>query len=335
MLQQLKIIFFIACLLALGVTAPRAQPLCLGFTSFTAQKNGNCAVDLSWTYNQCSTGKYYVEYSPTGGNFKPVSVIDSTGTIGEQRYGHTDNYACPGDPNYSNAYYRIRLLTDNGNTYYSPVRTVAMGNSCSCTNNNVTRCSRISLSITGGQNPICSGSAQYTVTGVPTNAPIQWSVSDSSLAQITAGATSNTVTVTKTGGNGQTSLSVNLAYCAPSTARSLNIDIGIPPAGVMFFQNTFNGNGYFCSSHYGVNEFSMEPPLSNASYELRLLRWPSFSLVYSDPYIHSSSGTFLYTATPGWYILEARATNACGTGDWGGSEVEYVDCSLSGGGYED
>jgi hypothetical protein len=56
------------------------------------------------------------------------------------------------------------------------------------------------------------------------------------------------------------------------------------------------------------------------------------SVVYSSSLNYSGdTGTLNYTPLPGWYVFEVRRTNSCGTSDWFGYEVEFVDCSQGGG----
>jgi|SRR6185436_20922753 len=75
--------------------------LCIHYYYFTATKNGNCAVDLEWKYQQCTDGVFYVQFSLTGSEFYTIAIINSTGGNGsDETYYYTDNYACPGtNPN--------------------------------------------------------------------------------------------------------------------------------------------------------------------------------------------------------------------------------------------
>ena len=100
------------------------------------------------------------------------------------------------------------------------------------------------------------------------------------------------------------------------------------------FSNGIGEDGYFCSSNNG-NEYAISPKIKGNTYQYRLLSFPSLSVLYTSTTTSSNSGTINYTPSPGWYVFEARITNACGTSDWIGWEVEYVDCTNGGGGQGD
>lgn len=97
------------------------------------------------------------------------------------------------------------------------------------------------------------------------------------------------------------------------------------------FTNSVGGSGYFCSSHTG-NEYEILPKITGNTYQYRLLSFPSLNVLYTSSVSNFNTGTINYTPSPGWYVFEARITNACGTSPWGGNEVEYVDCTNGGGG---
>jgi hypothetical protein len=154
--------------------------LCINFYYFNSAKNGSCAVDLEWKYQQCETGKFYVEYSLDASSWKILAIINSTGlgTGTDETYNYTDNYACPGDGTHSNAYYRIRYVRDtNGSTVYSSTNPESMGSSCSCTNNNTNRCNGISSLSISGANAICNSSSQiYTLSN--SSYPVTWTITE-------------------------------------------------------------------------------------------------------------------------------------------------------------
>lgn len=188
-----------------------------------------------------------------------------------------------------------------------------------------------SLTITGSD-VVCAGSANYTLSGAPAGSSITWSVSNPYVALL-SNSNTPTVTVSKAAGYNEKINLTATATCGGTYRASMNIDLGTPNFGHIQFTNAVGGQGYWCSSHYG-NEFTVDTPASNTTYEMRLRTWPDYNLVYTDPNIHSYVGVFGYPAKPGWYVLEIRGTNSCGSGDWVGYEVEYVDCTQSGGGEE-
>lgn len=116
---------------------------------------------------------------------------------------------------------------------------------------------------------------------------------------------------------------------ALSNGVVLQEDFWVGKANVDYisFSNGIGEEGYFCSSHVD-NEFTIYPWIQGNTYQYRILGFPSLNTIYTSPVISGNSGTVYYTPTPGWYIFEARITNSCGTSDWFGAEVEYVDCSF-------
>ncbi|WNG43866.1 hypothetical protein F0U60_06975 [Archangium minus] len=127
-------------ILTLAATDSSAQTLCLSFVSFSAKKSTDCSITLAWTYNQCDTGRFYIDYSLNGSFYEPIAVINSAGDIGSQlSYTYVDNYAYPNDPSAPRVYYRVRFEGDTSGSRYSPVGTVLMGTTASCERNNTNR----------------------------------------------------------------------------------------------------------------------------------------------------------------------------------------------------
>lgn len=116
-----------------------------------------------------------------------------------------------------------------------------------------------------------------------------------------------------------------------------NFHVGKAEVDNVLFRNNGAGvSGYFCSSHYG-NEFEILLYVPNASYEIRI-RDLSTNNIVAGPYNFTGGIATLptdYNYTPGWYLFEARGTNSCGaSNDWTQWEVEFVDCTIGGGGGE-
>ncbi len=95
------------------------------------------------------------------------------------------------------------------------------------------------------------------------------------------------------------------------------------------FSNTANDGQYFCTSHSGNTfqpSFSFTPDNSGVQY--RLLNYPNLNVVYTDPSIYPTGAPISVGSNfaPGYYVLEMKLTTPCGTSDWVGYEVEFVDC---------
>jgi len=110
-------------------------------------------------------------------------------------------------------------------------------------------------------------------------------------------------------------------------------DIGTPSQPMVQFSNDLGGTTHLCSSHNN-NSYSFTEPTGSGitTHQFRLRRFPSMNVVYTSPIRTGNGGIINYTATPGWYVFEIRATNACGTSEWIGDEIEYIDCTVGGGG---
>lgn len=82
----------------------------------------------------------------------------------------------------------------------------------------------LSLTITGGINPICSGSSTYTLNGAPTGSTINWIISNTSIARLTSNG--NQATVTKTGSGSLTLIATVTGGCYINNSASKTIQLG-------------------------------------------------------------------------------------------------------------
>jgi len=86
------------------------------------------------------------------------------------------------------------------------------------------------LTVSSTQDYICSGSANYTLNGMPTGSTVQWTVSNSTEASIAAGGTSPTVTVSRVGtGNMVITLTATVTHCTFTYTVTHDISLGVPP----------------------------------------------------------------------------------------------------------
>jgi lysyl endopeptidase len=178
------------------------------------------------------------------------------------------------------------------------------------------------LTISGNTN-FCSGTSGYTLN-VPTGTTITWASSNENVATVSGG------TVTKVM-DGITTISASITVCGSTFTATKDIYIGVPTIDLITFANGADDGQYFCTSHVG-NQFDVLlgfPPASG-SIQYRLLSWPGLSVVYTDPtsYAIGSPISVGSSYSTGYYVLEARLTTDCGTGDWTGFEVEFVNCSM-------
>lgn len=84
------------------------------------------------------------------------------------------------------------------------------------------------LTITGSTDYICSGSATYTINGLPAGASVQWSISDHVNASI-ASSTLNTVTIARiTPYDASVVLTANVTACSANYTTTHLINLGKP-----------------------------------------------------------------------------------------------------------
>uniref|UniRef100_UPI0040489B13 S8 family serine peptidase n=1 Tax=Mariniflexile sp. TaxID=1979402 RepID=UPI0040489B13 len=181
-----------------------------------------------------------------------------------------------------------------------------------------------------GSSLVCNSPTQtYLLLNNPSSS-VSWQVS-SNLQIVSYSNTQVTVqAVSNTSGNGSGFIK---AITANTTVQK-DVWVGTQIGDQVFFTNGVYEEGYFCSSHYN-NVFTIYPNISGANYQYRLLKHPNFNVVYTSTVLTGNSHEVYYTPSPGWYDFEARIINSCGTSDWFGTELEYVDCSdIEGGGGE-
>ncbi len=190
------------------------------------------------------------------------------------------------------------------------------------------------ISITG--NSTFCNSENFTINNLPVGATVTWSATPTGLVSFNPqGPTTNpTTTVTKiAAGNVTIQATVNTCNTLIEIQKPV-VTENLPVVDYLVFTNGIQENGFFCSSHYG-NEFEViiSPPIpSGGTLEYRILSWPNLNVVYTHPNSVPLGVpiSVSYTPTPGWYVIEVKITTPCGTNDWVGYEVEYVDCTTYG-----
>lgn len=177
-----------------------------------------------------------------------------------------------------------------------------------------------------GSDFICIGS-NYTYTLQNQPSSFNWSTS-SNLETVSSMGSSITVKAKYSTSRGDGFITANYNNGAEATKE---VYIGQSPINMVSFSNGADGEEYFCTSHYG-NTYQISPHVFNTTYQYRLRRYPNLNVVYTSPIGQSDTGTINYIPPQGWYEFQVRTTNSCGTSQWAGYEVEYIDCSLGGGG---
>jgi hypothetical protein len=183
--------------------------------------------------------------------------------------------------------------------------------------------------ITGPSVIPCTG-ATFTLSNVPAGATVTWLASPGYFYSNSGSGTSASLTPydLSSGGPGTVTFTVSTA-CGNFQKQSNEFSVqGLLPSAI-YFTNSENEGMYFCSSSYG-NYFEIVSGASGTSYEARLLDITGQTVLYTSNVTNYQAGTNLwdyYPSSNGYYVFEVRGTNECGSTDWFGTEVEYVNCT--------
>lgn len=181
-----------------------------------------------------------------------------------------------------------------------------------------------------GVSEMCT-SATYTINNLANDLTVTWSSSNNYIATI-APINSNQATLSKAGASGIVTISATVANaCGQQKTLTKNVVVGNANVDMVLFANGVGETDYYCTSHT-ENTYEIFPIISGSTHQIRLRQYPNLNIVYTSNIITGNSGTVNYYPSPGWYVFEVARTNSCGTTDWFGTEVEYVDCSQQGGG---
>ncbi|MFC5282454.1 S8 family serine peptidase [Pedobacter alpinus] len=175
-----------------------------------------------------------------------------------------------------------------------------------------------------GSNLICNTSETYTIQNLPAGATFNWTANLPS-GIVSSSTSGNSITLTKVG-NGQITLTATVTTaCGNINLTPKIIGVGAPILGMPNFTNLDNQNPYWCSNNTG-NSFTIETNDLSATYEARLLAYPSLNLYATNNNAYPGNDVFGYVPA-GYYVFQVRAISACGTSDWVETEVESLDCS--------
>lgn len=225
-------------------------------------------------------------------------------------------------------------LTTGGAIRIRPVNT-ACGTGLSTGPEAVVNISRpapsISISPSGTQAFICSGTKTFTLSALPPGAVVNsWVISDPSLATVPNGSTGTSVVVTKVGGDGRVTLTANVTQCGTTYQIPVTINLGANvPATYNVSSNTnvsYNNQYQYYTNPpppYGLgyaylhaNETVLFISYINNSF----LTNPTWTVSGTYNSFSSSSGSFnLYMTAPnsGYYsrnsaTVKLTANSACG-----------------------
>lgn len=249
---------------------------------------------------------YITSYDPVG---FPVDYIIESNVVVDTIHNRNDKH--------------INLYLDNADWLADELAEEPTNFDCSYLCNNY-------INITG-EDYLCD-SETYSLD-IGSSATVSWSLSSSS--GLTISPNGSSVTITDTGGfSGSVTLTANVTGpCGPGGLYTKTITAGRAYADFVNFYNSVGGAGYWCSSHSN-NTYSISANLPNVTnHQIRLKKYPNLNVVYAPSSTYSgTNGIMNYTPSPGWYLLEVKLINSCGTSNWIGYEVEFVDCTQGGGG---
>ncbi|MCW5912389.1 MAG: S8 family serine peptidase [Cyclobacteriaceae bacterium] len=184
--------------------------------------------------------------------------------------------------------------------------------------------------ITGPSVIACTGET-FTLNNVPAGATVTWQASPGYFETNSGNGTNATLIPADLtiGGPGIVIFTISTA-CGNFQVQSNNFSVqGLLP-GPIYFTNSENDGMYFCFSSYG-NYFEIDTGAPGTNFEARLLDITGQTVLYTSPTTTYQAGTpnlwSYYPPSVGYYVFEVRGTNECGSTNWVGTEVEYVNCT--------
>jgi hypothetical protein len=106
-----------------------AATLPVTFSFFGAERNGNGAIQLSWTtQNETNNNHFELQRSANGSDWTEISVIAAGGNATGDSYSYTDESAGS-----SQAYYRVRQVDIDGRYMYSKIAVIGAEGSVQAT----------------------------------------------------------------------------------------------------------------------------------------------------------------------------------------------------------
>ncbi len=191
----------------------------------------------------------------------------------------------------------------------------------------------LSVISVSGPSQLCSGNqGTFTVSSLPTGMTISWN-KWAGLGFV-SGQNSSSLVVQANSADGKGWVQPVLTnICGDAvTLPRYYFNQGEPTWDPNIeLENGADGSSwYFCTSHNG-NNYTISPINGMNTHQVRI-KSLSGSVLWTSGTRSGSTGSVNYYPSPGYYLMEVRATNSCGTSSWSGNEIEFVDCSIGGGG---
>lgn len=191
------------------------------------------------------------------------------------------------------------------------------------TTTNTTNISSLTAPIMGnlvisGDNIFCTTSNSYTISNLPVNTPVMWTVTPQGIVTVnTPNATHTTLTKL---GNGTITLTANISACGGNISVSKNINVGQPT----IYNGTYNSNGQSLGlvesdgdTYDNTPCFTQYPASLNTIMDIRGANQITWSKLNSNPINLSwtQNGNNLgitYKAVGQKGMFSLAASNACG-----------------------
>lgn len=179
------------------------------------------------------------------------------------------------------------------------------------------------LTITGQQTTICSGSTDFTINGMPSGSSVIWSLDNTTDASIIGANNQNTVTVQRTGtANAIVMLTATVTHCTFSYKIIQNIVLGAIPVTEIGINLPFaDPNNLECNTIYKAERVVPQ------QYRPTAYQWtinPEWTIITNPSNASINFAPNSNASADGYLGLSVR--NAC---DWSAEQVLFMHVSCS------
>lgn len=188
-------------------------------------------------------------------------------------------------------------------------------------NNNISIVTSMNIS---GPLLYCSNPVSYELEDQATGSTLTWVIKQGLTIRASgSGVTASASNITN--GEGDVTFTANFTCGLDALTFKKDFWLGCPEIGDLVFTNDLGEEDFLCSDREGnLVEFSSSTCYNY--FDIWLLNeYGTQVLDKSKTYTTQASLDFSWIS-PGYYLVQVRGINDCGTGQWNGCEVEYVDC---------
>ncbi|MGB8192255.1 MAG: T9SS type A sorting domain-containing protein, partial [Chitinophagaceae bacterium] len=272
-----------------------AQCWCSFLTGLTASQQTNKQVKISWnTDTESSTAKDFIvqrSYSGFASDITNIGYVSANPNALSHVYNFYDAYPCNGSA--TTVYYRLKSVNIDNNERFSSIVTASL-NGCptGCSSPSSPTICQCNMNTLTGPSIICSGTGVYEVTNAA--GAVSWSVSNGSIASITA-TSSSRATLTKNG-DGQITVTATISNCA-TLNKTVVLGTPAPSTIIMESQACIGYTDWEAS-------FIVSPVISGTTY--------LWSVNGSSFFTGSATYSFAQSMDP-YITFDLKYQNSCGT----------------------